>query len=113
MFLFCGSRSEDSLAVMADLPKQDDQAEKQELPAPSLPPVTEHQREVANQAMQEFEKAQYEQCSQTINKLSSQRSNDPKVVHNKAVTEFYSSKFCKTAEFRQALSKVCQLVSLP
>ncbi|XP_064599007.1 CCR4-NOT transcription complex subunit 10-like [Liolophura sinensis] len=99
--------------MMADLQKQDDQTEKQELPAPSLPPVTEHQREVANQAMQEFDKAQYEQCSQTINKLLSQRSNDPKVVHNKAVTEFYSSKFCKTAEFRQALSKVCQLSHIP
>lgn len=75
-----------------------------------LPQVTEAQKELASQAMSEFDKKQYGSCCSLMHKLIAQRPTDPKVAHNKAVAEFYQSGFLTTDEFRQQLSKVCQMV---
>lgn len=80
-----------------------------ECPQP-LPQVTDAQKEVASLAMSEFDKKQYGSCCSLMHKLIAQRPSDPKVVHNKAVAEFYQSGFLTTEEFRQNLSRVCQMV---
>lgn len=74
-----------------------------------LPQVTESQKELASQAMSEFDKKQYGSCCSLMHKLIAQRPTDPKVAHNKAVAEFFQSGFLTTDEFRQQLSKVCQM----
>ncbi|XP_029640500.1 CCR4-NOT transcription complex subunit 10 [Octopus sinensis] len=72
-------------------------------------PVNDAQSELAKQAWQEFNKQQYDNCINILNKLLVNRSTDSKVIHNKAVAEFYQSKFTKVSEFKQSLATVCQL----
>ncbi|GAB1599352.1 CCR4-NOT transcription complex subunit 10-like [Argonauta hians] len=72
-------------------------------------PVNDAQSELAKQAWQEFNKQQYDNCINILNKLLVNRSKDSKVIHNKAVAEFYQSKFTKIAEFKQNLATVCHL----
>jgi len=76
------------------------------------PPVTEQQKELASQAMQEFDRKQFTSCCNIMNKLMAQRGNDPRVVHNKAVADFCLSGFQSTDEFRQSLANVCSMVSI-
>lgn len=76
------------------------------------PPVTEQQKELASQAMQEFDRKQFTSCCNIMNKLMALRGSDPRVVHNKAVADFCLSGSQSTDEFRQSLSNVCQMVSL-
>lgn len=74
-------------------------------------PVNDAQSELAKQAWQEFNKQQYDNCINILNKLLVNRSKDSKVIHNKAVAEFYQSKFTKVSEFKQSLASVCHHVS--
>lgn len=94
---------------MADNKAKNDSDAEMETSMP-LPQVTEAQKELASQAMSEFDKKQYGSCCSLMHKLIAQRPTDPKVAHNKAVAEFYQSGFLTTDEFRQQLSKVCQMV---
>lgn len=95
---------------MATLEAKDEQpTEIIDIPPP-IPSVTEPQKQIAAQALQEFEKKNYGACCNLIHKLFTERSVDPKVVHNKSVAEFYQSGFLTTDEFRQSLDKVCQMV---
>lgn len=83
-------------------------AESEELSNMSIhTPVNDVQIEFARQAKQEFEKQQYDNCISTMNKLTQNRTMDPKVIHNKGVAEFYQSKFTKIEEFKLCLSTVC------
>ncbi|KAK7498125.1 hypothetical protein BaRGS_00010713 [Batillaria attramentaria] len=74
-----------------------------------IPPPTDQQKELANQAFQEFEKGQYSQCVNSMSRLASQRQMDLKVQHNKAVAVFYQSNQCAVDEFRNTLHNVCQM----
>lgn len=65
--------------------------------------VTEQDKELALQAYQEFEKAAYDSCLETLTKLTSSRGQDFKVLLNQAVTEYTKSKFTRTDEFTKAL----------
>lgn len=94
---------------MADNKAKNDSDAEMETSMP-LPQVTESQKELASQAMSEFDKKQYGSCCSLMHKLIAQRPTDPKVAHNKAVAEFFQSGFLTTDEFRQQLSKVCQMV---
>jgi len=77
----------------------------------SLPATTEHDRELALRATQEFDSGNYESCLATITKLAATRGHDLKVTHNQAVAAYYKSGLTKTDEFKRALtelhSKVC------
>lgn len=88
-------------------------AESEELSNMSIhTSVNDVQVEFARQAKQEFEKQQYDNCISTMNKLTQNRTMDPKVIHNKGVAEFYQSKFTKIEEFKLCLSTVCHFVSI-
>ncbi|XP_052063394.1 CCR4-NOT transcription complex subunit 10-like [Mytilus californianus] len=91
--------------------KDDCPQETVDIPPP-IPSVTEPQKQIASQALQEFEKKNYGACCNLTHKLFVERSMDPKVVHNKAVAEFYQSGFLTTDEFRQSLDKVCQMANI-
>lgn len=73
------------------------------------PPVTEQQKELAAQALQEFERKQFTSCCNIMNKLMASRGSDPRVVHNKAVADFCLSGSQSTDEFRQSLANVCEM----
>ena len=96
---------------MASTESKDDSPPEPVDTAPPLPSVTDSQKQIAAQALQEFEKKNYGACCNLIHKLFVERANDPKVLHNKAVAEFYQSGFLTTDEFRQSLDKVCQMVN--
>lgn len=74
---------------------------------PSLPTVTEQQRELGCQALREFENQQFGPCVSTLNKLLKERSSDVKVSQNKAVAEFYHSGLKNVEEFRKKMNCVC------
>lgn len=76
---------------------------------PPIPSITDQQKELAAQALQEFDKKQYGACCNIMHKLIVQRAGDPKVVHNKSVAEFYQSGFLTTDEFRRSLQSVCSM----
>ena len=76
----------------------------------SQPPVTEQQKDLAAQALKEFEQKQFTSCCNIMNKLMALRGMDPRVLHNKAVADFCLSGSQSTDEFRQSLATVCQLV---
>ncbi|XP_014663767.1 PREDICTED: CCR4-NOT transcription complex subunit 10-like isoform X2 [Priapulus caudatus] len=70
--------------------------------------VTEKEKELAADGAQEFESRSYISCVNVLDDIITSRSNDPKVLHNRAVAEFYRSEFNKTDEFKQDLSLVCK-----
>lgn len=59
---------------------------------------------------QEFNKGNYDGCLSSMNKLVNTRGLDPKVIMNKAVVEFYNSRFSQTDDLRQALDIACTKV---
>ena len=73
---------------------------------PSLPAVTEAEREVAQQATDEFDAGNYDACANLLQKLSTTRGSDPRLVHNRTVLEFYRTGCTKTDDFKKALSEV-------
>lgn len=75
-----------------------------------VPPPTDQQKEMANQAYQEFEKGQFGTCVSIMNKLASQRLTDSKVLHNKAVAFFFQNNQCSVEELRQCLQNLSHLV---
>ncbi|CAH1778695.1 unnamed protein product [Owenia fusiformis] len=86
----------------------DDSANAEDIVVPSIPAITEQERENASISHAEFDKGQYDACLNTINKLMSTRSSDPRVVHNKVIVEYYRNGFKKTDEFRKNMAAVCQ-----
>ncbi|ESO98211.1 hypothetical protein LOTGIDRAFT_114420 [Lottia gigantea] len=78
---------------------------------PSLPAITSQQSELMKQASQDFEKKNYAACVSNMSKLASQRSTDPKVVHNKGVAEFYNSQMKNKDDFQKSLQNVCRMMS--
>ena len=75
-------------------------------------PLNDQQRELANQAMQEFERGNYNQCSTTMGRLADARPTDVKVVLNRAVALFYQSNCKAIDEFRHNIQTVFNMVIL-
>ncbi|KAI0221541.1 CCR4-NOT transcription complex subunit 10-A [Lamellibrachia satsuma] len=75
-------------------------------------PVTERDRDLAQQTQAEFDKGNYSACVSILNKLTSSRTDDPKVALNKAVAEYYQCEFRKTDEFKRVLTDVCAKANL-
>ncbi|KAG8254016.1 CCR4-NOT transcription complex subunit 10 [Homalodisca vitripennis] len=70
--------------------------------------ISDQERDLAQTALAEFNKGNYNACLQNLSKLESCRPNDVKVVHNRAVAEYYRSELKKTDLFRKNLNQVCQ-----
>lgn len=73
--------------------------------------ISEQERDWAQSALNEFNRNNYSACLQYLIKLESARSHDIKVVHNKAVIEYYKSDLKKTDQFRKNMNVVCAQVS--
>eukprot|EP00794_Sanderia_malayensis_P019107 gene19107-21023_t len=70
----------------------------------STPTVSEQEKQLASKALQEFRNSHFEECIQLLKKLSDARSNDGRVLVNRAVADFYQSNCCKTDELRKQLA---------
>ncbi|KAJ8926091.1 hypothetical protein NQ315_009948 [Exocentrus adspersus] len=68
--------------------------------------VTDQERDLAQNALAEFKKKNYAACLQYINKLEG-RANELKVLHNKAVVEYFKSGLKKTEQFQKSLTTIC------
>ncbi|XP_053695215.1 CCR4-NOT transcription complex subunit 10 [Sabethes cyaneus] len=69
----------------------------------------EHELEV--QAFNEFQRADYPACSQSLIKLQkSLPESNLKVIHNRAVAEFYLSDLCRYDQFRKTMIQITELV---
>uniref|UniRef100_A0A0B6ZK74 CCR4-NOT transcription complex subunit 10 n=1 Tax=Arion vulgaris TaxID=1028688 RepID=A0A0B6ZK74_9EUPU len=79
---------------------------------PPQPPVTEQQRELAAQAMSEFEKGQFTSCTKTMGLLGDARPTDVKVVHNRSVALFYQSQCRAVDEFRHNIQTVFNMAQI-
>lgn len=69
--------------------------------------ITEHERELAQNALGDFQKGAYSSCSSNLNKLEALRPKDLKVMHNKVVSEYYKSDLKKTEVFKKSLNAIC------
>ncbi|BFZ19332.1 hypothetical protein BsWGS_22371 [Bradybaena similaris] len=79
---------------------------------PPQPPVTDQQRELAAQAMGEFEKGQFTNCTKTMGLLADARPTDVKVVHNRSVALFYQSQCRAVDEFRHNIQTVFNMARI-
>ncbi|KAE8748117.1 hypothetical protein FOCC_FOCC005120 [Frankliniella occidentalis] len=68
---------------------------------------TEQDREVAQLALSEFNKGNYTSCLQSLLKLEASCGHDVKLVHNKAIAEYYKSELRKTDQFRKVVNSLC------
>ncbi|GFQ92093.1 CCR4-NOT transcription complex subunit 10-A [Trichonephila clavata] len=66
--------------------------------------VPDADREMAVQALQEFEQQNYEQSLSLLKKLISKRPKDSKVFHNYCVAEYYLSSCKKTDQFNKKIA---------
>ncbi|XP_015190181.1 PREDICTED: CCR4-NOT transcription complex subunit 10 [Polistes dominula] len=73
--------------------------------------ITEQERELAQNALFEFQKGSYTSCLNYLNKLETLRPKDLKVMHNKVVVEYYKSDLKKTELMRKSLNAICGQMS--
>ena len=74
-------------------------------------PVTDQQRELAAQAMAEFDRGNFNQCATTMGRLADARPTDVKVVLNRSVALFYQSNCKAIDEFRHNIQTVFNMVN--
>lgn len=70
--------------------------------------VPDADREMAAQALHEFEHQKYGQSLSSMKKLLSKRPLDSKVFHNTSVVEFYLSNCKKTEQFNKKMLEICK-----
>lgn len=73
--------------------------------------ITEQERELAQNALSEFQKGSYANCLSYLNKLETLRPKDLKVMHNKVVVECYKNDLKKTELLRKSLNAICGQMS--
>jgi len=73
--------------------------------------ITEQERELARNALLEFQKGSYVSCLLYLNRLESLRPTDLKITHNKVVVEYYKSDLKKTELMRKSLNAICGQIS--
>ncbi|XP_049815673.1 CCR4-NOT transcription complex subunit 10 [Schistocerca nitens] len=83
------------------------ESEKSKTEAASTPVISEQEREWAQAALADFNKGNFSSCIQYLAKLEAARPQDIKVLHNKAVAEYYKSELKKTDLFRKNMNLVC------
>lgn len=69
--------------------------------------ITEQERDLAQNALLEFQKKSYTTCLTYLNKLEALRPKDLKVIHNKIIVEYYKSDLKKTELARKTLNAIC------
>ncbi|ENN80040.1 CCR4-NOT transcription complex subunit 10 [Dendroctonus ponderosae] len=69
--------------------------------------VSDAERDLALNALNEFKKRNFNGCLQTIGRLESSRARDFKVLHNRAIVEYFRSDLKKTEHFKQNLNNLC------
>ena len=74
--------------------------------------ITEQERYFSSHALNEFKQRRYDSCSNMLRKLADLRPNDPRVLVNRAVVDYYQSGLCKTDEFRKQLAIAKKQVSI-
>jgi len=72
--------------------------------------ITDQERDWAQQALAEYEKKNYKSCLEHLQRIEDSRPNDPKVLLNKAVVEFYESGLCTADKFQKSIIDVCKQV---
>ena len=70
------------------------------------PDFSDHEQDLARNALIEFESARYDACLNSLSTLEGLRPKDVKVMHNKAVAEFYKSGCEKTDDLLKAFNNV-------
>ena len=75
------------------------------------PDFSDQEQELARNALTEFESGRYDTCLGSLSKLEDLRPKDVKVVHNKAVAEFYKSGCEKTEDLLKTLNNIKKKVS--
>ncbi|XP_076671022.1 CCR4-NOT transcription complex subunit 10 [Andrena cerasifolii] len=73
--------------------------------------ITEQERELAQNALAEFQKGACTNCLSFLNKLETLRPKDLKVMHNKVVVECYKNDLKKTELLRKSLNAICGQMS--
>ncbi|XP_046143987.1 CCR4-NOT transcription complex subunit 10 isoform X1 [Osmia bicornis bicornis] len=73
--------------------------------------ITEQERELAQNALFEFQKGAYTSCLSYLNKLETLRPKDLKVMHNKVIVECYKNDLKKTEVLRKSLNAICGQMS--
>ncbi|KOC65130.1 CCR4-NOT transcription complex subunit 10 [Habropoda laboriosa] len=74
--------------------------------------ITEQERQLAQNALSEFQKGVYASCLSYLNKLETLRPKDLKVMHNKVVVECYKNELKKTELLRKGLNAICGQMSI-
>lgn len=69
-------------------------------------------REMAVQALQEFELQNYDECFELLKTLAAKRPQDSKVFHNYCVAEYYVSGCKKTDQFSKKINDLCKQVHI-
>ncbi|XP_055595333.1 CCR4-NOT transcription complex subunit 10 [Uranotaenia lowii] len=72
--------------------------------------TSDHERELEVIAFNEFQKADYRACQQTLAKLRKTQDGNPKVIHNRAVVDFYLSDLCRYDQFRKTMIQITELI---
>lgn len=78
----------------------------------SLPSISEADHESALLTSHEFEQRDYESCLGHMKSLLANRPQDPKVLHNLYVAEFYLSNCRKIDIFRTNILEVCKQANI-
>ncbi|XP_050428026.1 CCR4-NOT transcription complex subunit 10 isoform X2 [Adelges cooleyi] len=89
-----------------------DKADQQNGKGATASNITDQERDWAQQALAEYEQKNYKACLQTLERIEAVRPNDPKVMLNKAVVEFYKNDLCTTDKFRKSFSDVCSQIDV-
>lgn len=72
--------------------------------------ITDQERNLAQQALAEYEQKNYKSCLEHLQRIEHMRPNDPKVKLNKAIVEFYDNGLCTADKFHKSLVDVCNQV---
>ena len=67
-------------------------------------------KELALKAKSEFNKGNYANCVQILEKLAADKNGDLKLAHNRSVAEFYKGGLKKTESFQKALKTIFEKV---
>ncbi|XP_017785231.1 PREDICTED: CCR4-NOT transcription complex subunit 10 [Nicrophorus vespilloides] len=70
----------------------------------TIVPISEQDRDLARNALEEFKQKNYAACLQNINKLD--MGQDFKVLHNKYVAEYHKSDLKKTDQFQRNMNNL-------
>lgn len=85
-------------------------SDKQEPNGKGTANITDQEHEWAQQALAEYEQKNYKSCLQHLDRIEEARPNDPKVLLNKAIVQFYDNGLCTTDKFQKSFVDVCKQV---